>query len=340
MLHEPKDHVFDTIIGHELIKHVLQRMMEANRVPHALLFFGAEHIGKESMAYALVRYLLCQGKHESSCQCNACTKISRDMHVDVRLMEPRRYGTRQILIDDIRELQDYAYLTPTESDKKIVIFKEAERLTVSASNCLLKLLEEPPPHLLLVLLTAHPHALLPTIRSRCTPLRFAPVEPEVLEPWLVEQCGCTPEIATIAALLSEGRPGVALNIATGTALKQRETILKELAVFDEQGFAALFRVVHQMFATDASLRDLADLLLSWFRDLLLSHYAPGEDHLLIHRDQTQRISQVATRYTAEALFRAVERLCELHRLSTRAMIEKNLALEVALMDVGEALKKA
>ncbi len=339
MLRRPQDHSFDTIVGHELTKQVLHRMIEANRVPHALLFFGAEHLGKESMAYALVRYLLCQGKRASAtCRCNACTKISRDTHVDVQLIKPTG-KTMQILIDHIRALQDYAYLTPTECDKKIVIFKEADRLTVSASNCLLKLLEEPPPHLLLILLSAHPHALLPTIRSRCAPLRFGPLGPDLLEPWLVEQLSCTPEIATIAALLSEGRPGVALGIATGTALQQREAILQELAVFDKEGFAALFRVVHQMFSMDASLRDLAYLLLSWFRDLLLSHYAPGEDRLLIHKDLAQHISQEATRYSSEALFRAVERLCALHRLSARKMIEKNLALEVALVDVGEALKK-
>jgi DNA polymerase-3 subunit delta' len=339
MLRRPEDHSFDTIIGHELVKQVLRRMIEATRVPHALLFFGADHLGKESMAYALVRYLLCEGKRgEAACRCNACTKISRNTHVDVRLLKPVG-PTSQILIEQIRELQDYAYLTPTESDKKIVIFKEADRLTVSASNCLLKVLEEPPPHLVLILLTAHLHALLPTIRSRCAPLRFGPVEPDLLEPWLVEQLGCTPEIATVAALLSEGRPGMALDIATGTALQQRETMLQELAVFDEQGFAALFRVVNQMFAHDASLPELAGLLLSWFRDLLLSHYAPGEDHLLIHKDQAQRISQEATCCNPEALFRAVDRLCALRRLSTRKMIDKNLALEVALVDVGEALKK-
>lgn len=338
MLRKPQDHSFDTIVGHDMVKHVLHRMIQANRVPHALLFLGPDHLGKESMAYALVRYLLCQGNRESSCQCNACIKISRNTHVDVRIIKPHG-PTRQILIDDIRELQDYVYLTPTEGDKKIVIFKEADRLTVSASNCLLKVLEEPPPHLLIILLTAHPHVLLPTIRSRCTPLRFGPVGPDVLEPWLIEQAGCTPEKATIAALLSEGRPGVALDIATGTALQQRETMLQELAVFDEQGFAALFRVVNQMFAHDPSLPELAGLLLSWFRDLLLSHYAPGEDHLLIHKDQAQRIGQEATCYNPEALFRAVEHLCALRRLSTRKMIDKNLALEVALVDVGEALKK-
>ncbi len=340
MLRRPQDHSFDTIIGHELVKQVLHRMIAANRVPHALLFFGAEHLGKESMAYALVRYLLCQSNRGSStCRCNACTKISHNTHVDVRLIEPTGLAG-QIRIEEIRALQDYAYLTPTEGEKKIVIFKDADCLNVSASNCLLKLLEEPPPHLLLILLSAHPHALLPTIRSRCAPLRFGPIGPDLLEPWLVEQLGCAPEIATIAALLSEGRPGVALGIATGTALQQREAILQELAVFDKEGFAALFRVVHQMFSMDASLRDLAYLLLSWFRDLLLSHYAPGEDRLLIHKDLAQRISQEASRYSSESLFRAVERLCALQRLSARKMIEKNLALEVALVDVGEALKKA
>ena len=340
MLRKPEDHSFETIIGHEQVKQVLRRMVEANRMPHALLFFGPEHLGKESMAYALVRYLLCEGTRGSAtCQCNACAKISRNTHIDVQIIKPRG-PTRQILIEHIRALQDYAYLTPTEGDRRIVIFKEADRLTVSASNCLLKLLEEPPPHLLLILLTAHPHALLPTIRSRCAPLRFGPVGPDVLEPWLVEEVGSKPEIAAIATLLSEGRPGVALHIVTGAALQQRATILQELAVFNEHGFASLFRVVHQMLSTGASLQELASLLLSWFRDLLLSHYAPGEDRLLIHKDLAAHISQDATRYSPEALFKAVESLCTLKQISARQLIQNNLALEVALMHVGEALKKA
>ena len=329
----------ETIAGHGLLKNLIQRFVQNETIPHAMLFHGPSGIGKKSFAYAVAKYINCtEQKGKAACRCNACHKIGREIYLDLTVLKPEG-SARVIKIEKIRELQDHAYMTPTEAVKKCAFFFHAERMSRGAANSLLNILEEPPPHLVLILTTTNPHNLLPTIRSRCMFFRFFPLAIKELKTWLQEVHHIKEPLAEVSALLSEGRPGLALEMAQGDFFKRREKLIGELALFDQHGFAAIFRVADKICAGSETLASALNDLLIWHRDLLVNRLAPGNTPLLINRDQASEIETLSSRSSVSGLFEAYRVLLEKQSLGPR-IITPQLALLVLLNEIGSCLKKS
>jgi len=336
---EPRDHQMETIAGHGLLKNLIQRFVQTGAIPHAMLFHGPAGIGKKSFAYAVAKYINCTGqKGKAGCQCNACHKIRREIFLDLTVLKPEG-SARVIKIEKIRELQDSAYMTPTEAAKKCALFFDAERMSLGASNSLLKILEEPPRHLVLILTTTNPNNLPPTIRSRCMSFRFFPLPTKDLKTWLQETIEIEEPLAEVAALLSEGRPGLALEMVQGDFFKRREEMIKELDLFEQQGFAAIFRVAERICSGSGTLGSSLHDLLIWHRDLLVNRLAPDNLSLLVNRDQAAEIETHASRFSIRGLFEAYRSILDKQPLAQR-MITPQLALLVLLNEIGSSLKKS
>ncbi len=156
---------------------LLQRSLERGRLAHAYLFTGDDLDELEGMARTLAKTLNCQqsrrGAASDSCdECLACRKIDHANHADVQWLRPEM-KSRQISVDQIRELIQTVNLKPTEAEWKVAVIVAADRLNTQAANAFLKTLEEPPSRSILILLTAEPQQLLETILSRCLRLNFA-----------------------------------------------------------------------------------------------------------------------------------------------------------------------
>ena len=158
---------------------LLQRSLERGRLAHAYLFTGDDLDELEGMARTLAKTLNCQQPRRAgstavdSCdECLACRKIDHANHADVQWIRPEM-KSRQISVDQIRELIQTVNLKPTEADWKVAVIVAADRLNTQAANAFLKTLEEPPSRSILILLTAEPQQLLETILSRCLRLNFA-----------------------------------------------------------------------------------------------------------------------------------------------------------------------
>ena len=336
---EPRDHQMETIAGHNLQKNLILRFVQKGEIPHAMLFHGPVGIGKKSFAYAVAKYINCTGqKGKAGCQCNSCHKIGHEIYLDLTVLKPEDFA-RVIKIEKIRKLQDSAYMTPTEATKKCALFFDAERMSLGAANSLLNILEEPPPHLLLILTTTNPHNLLPTIRSRCMSFRFFPLPTRDLKTWLHETIKIEEPLAEVAAILSEGRPGPALEMVQGNFFKRREEMIKELALFERHGFAAIFRVSEKIFAGSGTLGSSLHDLLVWHRDLLVNRLAPDNLSLLVNRDLASEIETHASRFSTPGLFEAYRAILDKQPLAQR-MITPQLALLVLLNEIGSSLKKS
>lgn len=336
---KPRRHQLETIIGHDVLKKLIRRFSNEKSVPHAFLFYGPRGAGKESFAYAYAKFLNCQEKPGAIlCRCNACRKIEHSSYLDMRVLEPEG-GGRTIRIDKIRQIQDWAYLTPVEADKKILLLIEADRMSLSAANSLLKILEEPPKHLVIILVTHDVSRLLPTIRSRCMTFRFSPLSEEELTQWIKNiDPELSEEEARTVALLSEGRPGRAAHILEGKYLKRRETLISELALFNEKGFPSIFRVADRIAAAYDNLGMTLDELLSWYRDLLISRLVPDDPSLLVHSDKKEHLSETADSFSILGLYEALDNIISRQHLASR-IIHKHLALMVLLTDIGISQKK-
>lgn len=165
---------------------------QAKRLPHAMLLSGCHGRGKRALALALSQRLLCQApllpsaNQEACGQCKACLLVTATHHPDFLEICAERDGG-PITVDQVRELNRYVSLKSQLGGMQIVLIQNAEALNRNAANSLLKTLEEPAESVLLLLLTAEPQRLLPTIRSRCQQIRIPVPDPEVGLRWLAEQ---------------------------------------------------------------------------------------------------------------------------------------------------------
>ena len=166
--YRPQD--FDEVVGQEAIVRTLKNAISSGQVRQAYLFAGPRGTGKTSLARILAKGLNCvQGPTPTPDKtCNACVTIANGTSLDVVEMD----AASQRGIDDIREIRERVVLQPAEGRYKVYILDEAHQLTDAAWNALLKLIEEPPPHLVFVFCTTDLSKVLPTVRSRCQTFVF------------------------------------------------------------------------------------------------------------------------------------------------------------------------
>jgi DNA polymerase III subunit gamma/tau len=175
--YRPQD--FDEVVGQEGVVRTLKNAISSGQVRQAYLFAGPRGTGKTSMARILAKALNCQQGPTATPDkvCNACVTIANGTSLDVIEMD----AASQRGIDDIREIRERVVLQPAEGRYKVYILDEAHQLTDAAFNALLKLIEEPPPHLVFVFCTTDLAKMLQTVRSRCQTFAFArPRLPELV----------------------------------------------------------------------------------------------------------------------------------------------------------------
>lgn len=182
---------------------------EEGRLPHALLLAGERHTGKDGLALALSRYLLCAHPHSgSNCgECAACERSAQGVHGDFRWLQPEG-DSRVIKVDQVRELVAFLNQTAGFGTHKVAVLSPADAMNVSAFNALLKSLEEPADNTFLLLVTDRLHQVPATIRSRCQLLKLAAPPARDCLPWLSTVTG---DAATAESLLelAGGRPMLA-----------------------------------------------------------------------------------------------------------------------------------
>jgi DNA polymerase III subunit delta' len=197
------------VLGHDRVISMLRESIAKSRLHHALLFVGPEGVGKRTTAIALAAELLCRGPGDGACgECEACAQVAAGTHPDFRYesfpLDDKGEPRERLGIDQARSIQVFLGGQALARGRKIAIFDEAQALTEDAQNALLKTLEEPPRSSLIILVCHNASKLLPTVRSRCQRLAFAPLDRRTVETILSTRAGRSPEDARAVALHSEG----------------------------------------------------------------------------------------------------------------------------------------
>lgn len=261
------------VFGHHWAVDLLDRGLRAGRLPHALLLAGPPQIGKRTLALALAAALICQGDEKPCGRCRACRLVAQGVHPDVRLVaadESERGREGVLKIDQIREVQREAALAPMEARHKVFVLRELERANLPAANALLKTLEEPPAQVVLLLTSARPHALLPTIISRCQVLGLRGLPRQEVGDALVSQWSASREQADLLARLAEGRLGWAVQRLTDAkAWDERTRRLAEARALPRQSRLQRLAYADELSRTPAAVLPTLTLWVSWWRDVLL-----------------------------------------------------------------------
>ena len=240
---------FRDIVGHRAVLTLLARAIEHDSLPASLLLSGVDGVGKRLVAVAVAQAMNCVSPRREAepagastsarprasdpplaidaCgRCATCRRIARGTYPDVNVVEPGENGS--ITIDQIRTLVDQAGYRPFEGRRRVMIVDRADQLGAPAQNALLKILEEPPASSQFLLISARPHMLLDTVRSRCPQLRFGQVDVDAIVGLLTFHRGCDEAIARPAAASAGGSVGRALEVASGELTAARDAAVSLL----------------------------------------------------------------------------------------------------------------
>jgi DNA polymerase-3 subunit delta' len=278
--------VWETI-GQKRAVSLLQCSLERQAVAHAYLFVGPPHVGKMTLALDLAKALNCEAPEAPCGRCTSCQKIAAGKHADVQVID--LVGGRnlseaklqtEIGIDQIRDMQHSASLSPFEGRFRVFIIDGAEFMSREAANCLLKTLEEPAGRVIFVLLTASERLVPATIISRCQRLELPPLSTAEVRKALSSRCSLETPRADLLARLSNGCLGWALSaVPDDRLLKQRaERLERLLSVTSGDGEGRLdyaLQLATQFSQNREAVTEILDLWLRWWRDLLLTKAGCG-----------------------------------------------------------------
>jgi len=307
--------------------------VDTDTVSHAYLFIGPANVGKMTLALALASALLCQNQtdaHTPCGTCRACRLVTAGHHPDLHIIESEQVGA-SLKIEQVRDLERQVALRPVEGRWRVAILSRFEEATISAANALLKTLEEPPPYVVIVVLTADASALLPTIVSRCQRVPLRPLPVALVREALVERWNVDAERADLLAHLSGGRVGWAVRQLEDKAAFQRRTHrLDDLDRLLAASMTERFRYAEKLARTSAAVQEILDLWLGWWRDVML--LAADENALLTNVDCRNMLQDHARRFGVKGSMDVLQALQQaVDRLNCNA--NPRLALEVLMLDL-------
>jgi len=209
---------FAQVLGQEKVVGILKSQARHDAFHHAYLFYGHSGTGKTSCARLLAMALNCHNRDggEPCGECPSCRAIMEGNHWDVHEVDGARFGK----IEEVRELISRAYLSPL-GNKKVYIIDEAHRLSEASWDCLLKLLEEPPPHLVIMLCSTQADKIPLTVKSRTQLFPFSPISPQYIREKLEY-------IAGKEGITIEARHIEFICEMAGGNLRQAETVLEQV----------------------------------------------------------------------------------------------------------------
>ena len=368
--------VWNDVINQRRVKEVLSRGVANNRVAHAYLFYGPEGVGKRAIALAYAQVLQCQEGGSTACGiCDACRKVQRMMHPDIHLLfpfpgdsepqditeriqylgqhpyAPIDYQRRPSLSDTTKVSNKQSIYTvkringtlrramsfrPVEGAYKIAILTDADLMRPEAANAFLKLLEEPSPATVFILITSRPDRMLPTITSRCQRLRFDPLSASDIEEALGKQPGDHVEDISVIARMANGSFTRALELIENEDLSSsRQLVLDYFRYAYTRHADKMADVIEQMNMLGRErVKGVMQLMLSWIRDLMLYSTLQSEE-LLINIDQAESIRKFCANVPladTTVMAKLVEQAVEL--------VGRNVQVSLVLLVLADSLHRA
>jgi DNA polymerase III subunit gamma/tau len=347
--HRPQ--TFADVVGQEHVTRTLGRAVVEGRLAHAYLFSGPRGTGKTSTARILAKCLNCEaGPTAEPCNvCTSCVEITAGRSLDVVEIDAASHGS----VDDARDIREKVAYSPAAGRSRVYIVDECHMLSPAANNALLKVLEEPPAHVVFVFATTEPHKVLQTLLDRCQRYEMRAIGPEDVAARVshvaeLEGISIEPEAVEMLAHRSGGSMRDALSLLdqlwsyaesriTGEDLARllgsvpEDTVTEAIDIVSDRDAGSAFLFVDRLTREARDIREFVRALTQHLRSLFLVLHAPAAQEILDVTDlELERLRSQANRFDANELLRLID-LANETNLALRQAVEGRLVLEVMLV---------
>ncbi|NBI86236.1 DNA polymerase III subunit delta [Lachnospiraceae bacterium] len=325
---------FSGIIGHERIIEYFGNAITMDKVSHAYILNGPDKSGKMMLAEAFAAALQCEEGGTAPCgACRSCRQADGRNQPDIIYVTHEKPNT--LGVDDIRtQVNDDIALKPYSSRHKVYIIDEAEKMNVQAQNALLKTIEEPPPYAVLLLLTDNADGFLPTILSRCVRLDLKAVADGKIRRFLMEQKQIPSYQADICVAFAQGNAGKAIQLSASEDFNEIKALaLQLLKRIKDIDLYEMTQAVKQITEYKLEINDFFDLMMIWYRDVLL-YKATADVNRLVFQEEIYSIKKVASHSSYGGIEEILKALDTAKR-RMRANVNFELLMDLLLMTMKE-----
>ncbi|MBQ9233080.1 MAG: DNA polymerase III subunit delta' [Lachnospiraceae bacterium] len=324
---------FRDIVGHEdIIKH-FKSSIEMDKVAHAYIINGEVGSGKKALARAFSKTLQCEAGGVDPCErCQSCRQAETDNHPDIIFVTHEK---SVISVNDIRQqVVNTIDIKPYKSRYKIYIIEESELMTTEAQNALLKTIEEPPEYGIIMLLTSNVEKLLPTVISRSIVLNIKPVRERDILDYLTKEMGLTEDKAYFCLDFAQGNLGKAIKLAGNDEYVHIvESVVNVLTHIPDMDVDGLARSMSDIERFKLSMDDYMDLMMMWYRDVLMLKVTGNIDKLLF-KEQYSTLKKQAGVLSYSAID---DKITAIETAKTRIDVNANfdVTMELLLLTLKE-----
>ena len=325
---------FQDILGHEQIIEHLQNAIKTDKVSHAYILDGPDMSGKKMIADAFSMTLECEKKGTEPCmECHSCKQALGKNQPDIIYLQHEKPNT--ISVDDIRsQINNDIGVKPYSSPYKVYNVDEAEKMNVQAQNALLKTIEEPPAYAVILLLTNNAEIFLPTILSRCVRLSLKAVPDEKIKAYLMENYEVPDYKADVCVAFAQGNVGKAIELAESEDFNEiKNSALQLIKRLDDIELYEMTEAVKQISNYKLKINDYFDLIMIWYRDVLL-YKATADVNKLIFKEEVYEIKKEASRSSYGGIENILEAL-EKAKIRLNANVNFDLVIELLLLTIKE-----
>ncbi len=325
---------FKDIIGHEQIIEQLQNAIKLDKISHAYILNGPEKSGKMMLAEAFAMALQCEKKSTEGCmECHSCKQTISHNQPDIIYLKHEKPNT--ISVDDVRmQINRSISIKPYCSPYKIYIIDEAEKMNPQAQNALLKTIEEPPAYAVILLLTTNADSFLDTILSRCIRLNLKPVADEAIRSYLMKHYQIPDYQADMSVAFGQGNVGKALQLANSESFNEmKDSAVQLMKRVKEIDVYEMGEAVKQIGEYKLSINDYFDIMMVWYRDVLL-YKATMDINSLIFKEQVYEIKHQASKSSYHGIGEILNAL-ERAKIRLKANVNFDLVIELLLLTIKE-----